>query len=155
MQIDPRKGRGRHGDTNYNPNYDLVPTQKEKGAMQQEVEDEKLRKMDKRPNLGRMFQEGGMTSEEDLEKYGRVPREPMPTSGGFPARPKGPPVPSINVADDGKSAGIGPSKPQSSGLLRRDEPMLGKVAKALVPGGMGARAGVSAAEKLKQTKERG
>ena len=59
MLNDPRKGRGRHGDTNYNPNYDLVPTQKEKGAMQQEVEDEKLRKMDKRPNLGKMFKAGG------------------------------------------------------------------------------------------------
>ena len=64
MQNDPRKGRGRHGDTNYNPNYDLVPTQKEKGAMQQEVEDAKLRKMDQRPNLGKMFQEGGEVYEE-------------------------------------------------------------------------------------------
>jgi hypothetical protein len=65
MQNDPRKGRGRHGDTNYNPNYDLVPTQKERGAMQQEVEDEKLRKMDKRPNLGRMFKEGGYVKAAD------------------------------------------------------------------------------------------
>ena len=64
MENDPRKGRGRHGDTNYNPNYDLVPTQKEKGAMQQELEDEKLRKLDKRPNLGRMFQEGGEVYED-------------------------------------------------------------------------------------------
>jgi hypothetical protein len=64
MQNDPRKGRGRHGDTNYNPNYDLVPTQKERGAMQQEVEDAKLRKMDQRPNLGKMFQEGGEVYEE-------------------------------------------------------------------------------------------
>ena len=62
---DPRKGRGRHGDTNYNPNYDLVPTQKERGAMQQEVEDAKLRKMDKRPNLGKMFKSGGYVKSAD------------------------------------------------------------------------------------------
>lgn len=61
---DPRQGRGYHGDSPYNPNYDLVPTMKEKGAMQQELEDEKLRKMDKRPNLGKMFQEGGEVYEE-------------------------------------------------------------------------------------------
>ncbi len=103
----------------------------------------------------RKYQEGGMTSEEDQEKYGRVPREPIPTSGGFPPRPKGFSVPSVNVTDDGRTAGIGPSKPQSSGLLRRDESMLGKVAKAFIPGGMGATAGVAAAEKLKRKKEEG
>jgi hypothetical protein len=65
MQNDPRKGRGRHGDTNYNPNYDLVPTQKERGAMQQEVEDAKLRKMDQRPNLGKMFKAGGYVKAAD------------------------------------------------------------------------------------------
>jgi len=74
MENDPRKGRGRHGDTNYNPNYDLVPTQKERGAMQQEVEDEKLRRMDKRPNLGRMFKEGGSVSSASARADGCAER---------------------------------------------------------------------------------
>ena len=62
---DPRQGRGYHGDSIYNPNYDLVPTMKEKGAMQQETEDEKLRKLDKRPNLGKMFKNGGYVRAAD------------------------------------------------------------------------------------------
>jgi hypothetical protein len=61
---DPRQGRGYHGDSIYNPNFDTVPTVKESGAMQQQMEDEKLRKLDKRPNLGRMFQEGGEVYED-------------------------------------------------------------------------------------------
>ena len=62
---DPRQGRGYHGDSIYNPNFDTVPLQKDRGAMQQEVEDEKLRKMDKRPNLGRMFKDGGYVRAAD------------------------------------------------------------------------------------------
>ena len=62
---DPRQGRGYHGDSIYNPNYDLVPTMKEKGAMQQEAEDEKLRNLDKRPNLGKMFKNGGYVRAAD------------------------------------------------------------------------------------------
>lgn len=62
---DPRQGRGYHGDSIYNPNFDTVPLQKDRGAMQQEVEDEKLRKMDKRPNLGRMFKDGGYVKAAD------------------------------------------------------------------------------------------
>ena len=62
---DPRQGRGYHGDSIYNPNYDLVPTMKEKVAMQQETEDEKLRKLDKRPNLGKMFKNGGYVRAAD------------------------------------------------------------------------------------------
>ena len=62
---DPRQGRGYHGDSIYNPNYDLVPTRKEKGAMQQEAEDEKLRNRDKRPNLGKMFKNGGYVRAAD------------------------------------------------------------------------------------------
>jgi hypothetical protein len=38
---------------------------KEKGAMQQEAEDEKLRKLDKRPNLGKMFKNGGYVRAAD------------------------------------------------------------------------------------------
>ena len=149
MLNDPRKGRGRHGDTNYNPNYDLVPTQKEKGAMQQELEDEKLRKMDKRPNLGKMFQEGGMT-DEDLDKY--KAKQSSGTSGGFPPVAGGSRR-SVSVSPDGMSGGIGPAKPQSSGMMGRNESMVGKAAKALVPGGMGASSGLAAAAKRKKEQE--
>ena len=36
---DPRQGRGYHGDSIYNPNFDTVPTVKESGAMQQQMEE--------------------------------------------------------------------------------------------------------------------
>ena len=62
---DPRQGRGYHGDSIYNPNFDDVPTVKDKGSMQQEAEDKKLREMDKRPNLGRMFKSGGFVRKAD------------------------------------------------------------------------------------------
>lgn len=70
---DPRQGRGYHGDSIYNPNFDTVPTVKESGAMQQQMEDEKLRKMDKRPNLGRMFKKGGyVTAADGCAKRGKT-----------------------------------------------------------------------------------
>lgn len=62
---DPRQGRGYHGDSIYNPNFDTVPTVKESGAMQQQMEDERLRKLDQRPNLGKMFKKGGYVSAAD------------------------------------------------------------------------------------------
>ena len=71
---DPRQGRGYHGDSIYNPNFDMVPLQKDRGAMQQEVEDEKLRRMDKRPNLGRMFKEGGSVSSASARADGCAER---------------------------------------------------------------------------------
>lgn len=98
----------------------------------------------------RKYQEGGM-ADEDLEKY--KAKQSEGTSGGFPAQPGGARR-SVSVSADGMSGGIGPSKPQSSGLINRSEPMVGKAAKALVPGGMGS-SGLAAAAEAKRKKEQG
>lgn len=81
---DPRQGRGYHGDSPYNPNFDMVPTMKERGAMQQEAEDAKLRKMDKRPELGKMFQEGGMT-DDDMNRRARSSTPRVEVTGKKPS----------------------------------------------------------------------
>ena len=99
----------------------------------------------------RKYQEGGMT-DEDLDKY--KTKQSSGTSGGFPPIVGGSRR-SVSVSPDGMSGGIGPAKPQSSGMIGRNESMVGKAAKALVPGGMGASSGLAAAAEAKRKKEQG
>jgi len=99
----------------------------------------------------RKYQEGGMVDEE-LEKYGVTPRQSYGTSGRFdlPGSLKGR---SVDVSPDGTSAGVKPPYPQSSGLIKQNESLVKRAAKALIPGGMGATAGVAAAAEAKRKKE--
>ncbi len=101
----------------------------------------------------RKYQEGGMADEE-LEKYGVTPRQSYGTSGRFnlPGSLKGR---SVDVSPDGTSAGVKPPYPQSSGLIKQNESLVKRAAKALIPGGMGATAGLAAAAEAKRKKEQG
>jgi len=101
----------------------------------------------------RKYQEGGM-AEEESEKYGVTPRQSYGTSGRFdlPGSLKGR---SVNVSSDGTSAGVKPPYPQSSCLIKQNESLVKKAAKALIPGGIGATAGVAAAAEAKRKKEQG
>jgi len=101
----------------------------------------------------RKYQEGGMADEEQ-EKYGVTPRKSYGTSGRFnlPGSLKGR---SVDVSPDGTSAGVKPPYPQNSGLIKQNESLVKKAAKALIPGGIGATAGVAAAAEAKRKKEQG
>jgi len=99
----------------------------------------------------RKYQEGGMT-DEDLDKY--KAKQSSGTSGGFPPVAGGSRR-SVSVSPDGMSGGIGPAKPQSSGMIGRNESMVGKAAKAMTPGGSGPGAAVAAAAEAKRKKEQG
>jgi hypothetical protein len=100
----------------------------------------------------RKYQEGGMATEDDLEKY--ISKQSSGTSGGFPPVAGGGRR-TFSTSPDGMSGGIGPQKTQSSGLLSRSESMLGKAAKALTPGGGGSASAVAAAKEAKRKKEEG
>ena len=99
----------------------------------------------------RKYQEGGMT-DEDLEKYRARPDEG--TSGSF-LLPSSGSRRSVRVSSDGMSAGMGPTKPQSSGMINRNESMVGKVAKTMTPGGSGPGSAVAAAAEARRKKEQG